>query len=65
MKLRGEKAVYIKGGDVKDASLDKANKMVMDNNVVLLSEDSLSYEYLHGWYDGAREIIKVLGKGDK
>ena len=27
-------------------------------------DTELSYEYLRGWYDGAREVMKILSKGD-
>ena len=57
--------IYIKEEDIKNMSLDKLAKMTRDNNVVFLSGNSLSYEYLCGWYDGAREVMKIFSKGDK
>lgn len=38
-----------------------------DNRLIISPEETgaLDYGYLHGWYDGAREVMKMLGKGDK
>lgn len=54
--------IYIKEEDVKNMSLDKLAKMTRDNNVVFLSGNSLSYKYLCGWYDGAREVMKIMNE---